>query len=138
MKDNVYISLIKEAERAIDKGFFTKSNIKREYGAAVLTSSGKMFSAGQYSSFNHITNIHAEMAAVLVATMEGEPDITALALVCSADVSTVPICCGICLQFLSEHCQRIGKDITIIRSSLNQSLVKVQKLSEMFPEPWIG
>lgn len=130
--------LLNAAREGMNKGFYTKENIKRKYGAAVLTKNGRMFSAGQYSSFNHITNIHAEMGAVLVATMNKEPEITALALISSEDENTVPRICGVCLQFLCEHCQRTGVDMTIIRSSLDGINVRVQLLSELFPEPWIG
>lgn len=110
--DKEYTRLINEARRAIGKGFYAAKVPQKRYGAAVLTEDGTIYSAGQYSSFNHITSIHAEMGAIIIATMNGEPNIIALALSSSSKDS---ICsCGACLQFIKEHSMRTGIDIKLI------------------------
>jgi len=50
------------------------------YGAAVLTATGNVYQAGQYSSFSHVTNVHAEQVALVLATMADDPDVLALAV----------------------------------------------------------
>ena len=75
-----YEDLISEARRAIGKCFLANPNTIRRYGAAVKTKKGIIYSARQYSSFNHITSIHAEMAAVVLATMSDDSEIIACAV----------------------------------------------------------
>lgn len=129
--DSKYLFLIAEARKAINKGFYAEKTPKRRYGAAVLTISGKVYSAGQYSSCNHITSIHAEMSAILLATMNGEPDIEAIALSCSKKEET--FCCGICLQFIKEHAMRTQRDITLIFD--REEIVSI-KQSEVTKDMW--
>jgi cytidine deaminase len=140
MKPNMCGSL--EIERLIDaarrgslNAFLTKPDGTR-YGAAVLTSTGKIFSAGQYSSFNHITNIHAEMAAVIMATMSGEPDIVSLALVSTSATDMPARPCGVCRQFLHEHSLRIGHSIDIYMSTYNGSHYDRMNSVELLPLSW--
>ncbi len=128
--------LIEAARSGSNRSFLTKSGNTR-YGAAVLTASGKLFCAGQYSSFNHITNIHAEMAAVVLATMADDPEIVALALVSTSPGTDPPTPCGICRQFLHEHSQRTGREILIIMATWDGSVVRSMPLSELLPEVWV-
>lgn len=107
-----YSLLINEAQKAISKGFYAKRIPQKRYGAAVLTDKGNIYTSGQYSSFNHITSIHAEMGAILCATMNNDPNIIALALTSTFKESIR--CCGVCLQFIKEHCKRTGIDMEII------------------------
>lgn len=133
---NKYGLLIKMAIEGINKGFYANGIPKRRYGVAVCTKSGNIYNSGQYSSFNHITSIHAEMSAIVTATMMEDSEITELALVCSNDLDTLPKSCGICIQFIKEHCERTGIDMNIIRSSIDGQLVEVKKISEIIKEFW--
>lgn len=110
-----YKKLIEEARNAIEKGFYAAVIPEKRYGAAVLTESGTIYSAGQYSSYNHITSVHAEMGAIINATMNKEPRIKALALSCTKKDAVRS--CGICLQFIKEHANRTGIDIVLIYDS---------------------
>ena len=126
-----YLELLDEARKAIDKGFYASKTPQKRYGAAVLTENGNIYSAGQYSSFNHITSVHAEMGAIINATMNGEPRIVAMALSSSCNES---ICsCGVCLQFIKEHCMRTGIDMELIYDR-NEIVHKLQ--SELTNEMW--
>ncbi len=126
--DSKYLFLLAEARKAINKGFYAEKKPERRYGAAVLSINGKVYSAGQYSSYNHITSIHAEMSAILLATMNGEPDIEAIALSCSKNEET--FCCGICLQFIKEHAMRTQRDITLIFDREEIILVKQSEVTK--------
>ena len=129
---NEYEELIKESEAAIGKGFFTSNIPNRQYGAAVLTKTGNVYSAGQYSSFNHITSIHAEMGAILIATMNEDEDIEALAL--SSNNNEKVCSCGVCLQFMKEHAARTGIDIKLIFNE--KAGVREVCLSEITKDMW--
>ena len=123
------------ARRATSKAFLTKPG-GTAYGAAVLTAEGAIHTAGQYSSFNHVTNIHAEMAAVVMATMSGQPDIVALALV-SSGVSGVPARpCGVCREFLREHTQRTGREMLILMADASGSVREILSLDALLPRGW--
>ena len=127
MKD--YSKLIQSARQAIDKGFYANAEPQRKYGAAVLTRASNIYSAGQYSSFNHITSVHAEMVAVIAATMNGEPEITAISL--ASNVGEGCLSCGVCLQFLKEHCMRTGIDMDVIYAGdEREEIYKISKLTE--------
>lgn len=126
-----YKRLVDEARKAVDKGFYAANIPVKRYGAAVLTKSGKIYSSGQYSSFNHITSIHAEMGAIICATMNGEPEIEALAL--SSSQKSEVSCCGVCLQFIKEHSFRTGIDIRIIYDrDVPEEVVQSSVTSEMW------
>lgn len=133
MTTKKYEKLIENAIKAIDKGFYTTIPLKK-YGAAVLTKRGNIYSAGQYSSFNHITSIHAEMGAILCATMAGEPEIIALALAINKESGEEPKSCGICLQFIKEHCKRTQIDIDIIY--IQKDKIQIKKMSELTKNFW--
>lgn len=105
-------ALIAAARAATTKAFLTKEGGVR-YGAAVLTSSGEIFSSGQYSSFNHSMNVHAEHAALILATMAGTPDVVALA-VSSTRGSSYTRPCGICRQTMIEHAGRTKRDFLVL------------------------
>ncbi len=129
--------LLIEARKGTTKAFLSKPGSGTAYGAAVLTAGGRIFSAGQYSSFNHITNIHAEMAAVLMATMSGEPEIVALALVSTGAAREAARMCGVCREFLNEHMQRTGlADLTVIRASFDGEVVEQESYQELLPNRW--
>lgn len=126
--------LLSCARQAISKGFHAASIPMRRYGAAVLTQDGNIYSAGQYSSYNHITSIHAEMGAILLATMNNEPEIIALALAGDGDV---PICsCGVCLQFMAEHCSRTHLDMMVAYD--NADSPELHTISELTKGMWPG
>lgn len=138
-KMNMIISneqLVDEAISAIDLCFVCSDNTKKRYGCAVLTKKGNVYKTSQYSSFNHVTNIHAEMGAIYLASMNNDPQITKLVLVCSENKTTLPTSCGICLQVIHEHISRTKTDIEIIFSSLDKSKIVSYKLDDLLPKRW--
>jgi cytidine deaminase len=127
--------LLDYARTGSERAFLTKPGGTR-YGAAVLTRSGALFCAGQYSSFNHVTNVHAEMGAVVLATMSGDPDIIALGLVATSATTLAPSVCGVCRQFLAEHAKRTGLDICVYSASWDGKVVETEPLEQLLPRLW--
>lgn len=123
-----YSILIEEARKAIDKGFYASNTPTRRYGAAVITDKGNIYSAGQYSSFNHITSIHAEMGAIICATMNNDSKVVALALASSCKEATCS--CGVCMQFIKEHCMRTGIDMELIYDGEKEIHFKQSELTD--------
>jgi cytidine deaminase len=130
----VYEKLILEAKKAINKGFYSTNVPHKRYGAAVLTKKGNIYSSGQYSSFNHITSIHAEMGAILCATMAEDYEIVALALAINSESKENPKSCGVCLQFIKEHYIRTGIDIDIIY--ICEDSVEINSISYLTKNFW--
>ncbi|GEM_PF-1308108 len=78
------------------------------YGASVITEGGKVFFAGQYSSFEKRLGIHSEMSAFLSAIMHGEKNIVALGLVSTKYEDAPCEICGCCRQFLAEMIEKFS------------------------------
>lgn len=128
--------LVETARAAVAKAFLTSSG-GTAYGAAVLTSSGKVFSAGQYSSFNHVTNVHAEQAALVMAVMNDDPDVVALALASTAkEPVTRP--CGVCCQVMDEHRRRTGRDFEVLMAHADGVGYDRTTVSGLLSYPWVA
>ena len=122
------------ARAATTCSFLTKSG-GTCYGAAVLTRQGGLFRSGQYSSFNHSTNIHAEQGALLLATMAGEPDVLVLALAKSKGADPARPC-GVCRQVMIEHAQRTGRDFDVAMIDGATEGYEICKVSSLLPLAW--
>lgn len=115
--------------------FLTKPGGTR-YGAAVWTSSGRIHRSGQYSSFNHSTNIHAEMGALAIAVAAGDADVIALALVSTSCIDWPARPCGVCRQVILEHARRVGRPIAVFMSSWDGSVVEQMSTDALLPAAW--
>jgi len=125
--------LAQHAKAALSKAFLTGTGGTR-YGAAVLSANGKIYSAGQYSSYNHSTNVHAEQGALLQAAMDGSFQIKMLALA-STDGVSIPRPCGVCRQVMLEHAQRTGTlfDVAMVNG---EGRIEIENLSTLLPFSW--
>lgn len=127
--------LVEEALAATAKAYLTKEGGVR-YGAAVLTADGGVFSSGQYSSFNHSTNVHAEQAALLIATASGCPDVAALAVASTGrEEFTRP--CGVCRQVMLEHAQRTGRDFPVLMVASDGGCWQEASVTSLLPHNWL-
>lgn len=115
--------LIKEAQAAMSKAYAPYSQFR--VGAAVLTSSNKIFTGCNVENASFGGCICAERVALVKAVSEGERHFKAIAVVTSDNNLTFP--CGICRQFLSEF----SLDITFI--SGNDSEIREYTLNELLP-----
>jgi len=128
--------LLVSASRAAASRAFLTSSAGNAYGAAVLTATGSIYQSGQYSSFNHITNIHAEQAALLMATMSDDPVVLALS-VASTNDDAVTRPCGVCRQVMAEHAARIGRNFEVLMACRHGDSYQSSNVSDLLPMEWL-
>gem|GEM_PF-1050439 len=123
----------RHAKAAVAKAFLTGPGGVR-YGAAVLCTDGKTYTSGQYSSYNHTTNVHAEKGALLQAAMGGSFAVRVLALA-STDNSAMPRPCGVCRQDMLEYIKRTGSafDVAMID---DEGRIEIEQVSTLLPFSW--
>ena len=127
------IPVISAARAATATAFLTGDKGTR-YGAAVRsTASGRIYAAGQYSSFNHSTNLHAEMNALSQAAIAGEPDVDILAITSTSAAEASP--CGVCRQVIIEHAARTGRNFDVALTTPGKRPVLLSA-SELLPHAW--
>lgn len=98
-------------------------------GAAVLTSSGRIFTGTNVENASFGLTICAEQAAIVNAVNKGHRDFTAIAIYCKCRDITP---CGACRQFIFEF----GKNIELIcqrNGKLNSYLI-----SDLIPNAFTG
>ena len=94
-------------------------------GAAVLTSSGKIYSGANIENSSYGATMCAERVAVFKAISEGENRIEAIAIYTNAASLAFP--CGMCLQVLSEF----AEDIPVVLAG--DCGMREYRLSELLP-----
>lgn len=118
------IEMLKEAHKAMNSAYSPYSNFK--VGAALLTSTGKLYTGCNIENSSFGATICAERTAAVKAVSEGEKEFVKLAIVSSEGNYTYP--CGICRQFYSEF---VKECIIILEDS--EKGIKEIKFSELFP-----
>ena len=98
-------------------------------GAALLASSGKVYTGCNVENATYGLTVCAERVALWKALSEGERTFTQIAVVTSSEPPASP--CGACRQLLWEYCD----DIEVILANL-QGLRKTLRLSDIFPRPF--
>lgn len=98
---------------------------KYQVGAALLTSTGEVFTGVNVENASFGATICAERTAIVKAVSEGFMEFSALAVV-SAQGSAYP--CGICRQFMYEF----GDDLTIITGD-DADHLNICDIAELLP-----
>jgi cytidine deaminase len=98
-------------------------------GAALLASSGKIYTGCNVENSTYGLTVCAERVALWKALSEGERDFTQIAVVTSSEPPASP--CGACRQLLWEYCG----DIKVILANLH-GFRKNLDLAEIFPRPF--
>jgi cytidine deaminase len=98
-------------------------------GAALLASSGKVYTGCNVENSTYGLTVCAERVALWKALSEGERKFTQIVVVTSGESPASP--CGACRQLLWEYCD----DIEVILANL-QGLRKTLRLSDIFPRPF--
>jgi cytidine deaminase len=98
-------------------------------GAALLASSGKVYTGCNVENSTYGLTVCAERVALWKALSEGERIFTQIAVVTSSDPPASP--CGACRQLLWEF----GGDLEIILANL-EGFRKTLRLAEIFPRPF--
>lgn len=91
--------LIKSALRARERALAPYSNFR--VGAALLTSDGTIYEAGNIESSSYSLTLCAERVALFKALSEGERHFTALAVAAGTPEACTP--CGACRQVLWDY-----------------------------------
>ena len=94
-------------------------------GAAVMTSSGRIYDGVNVENASYPNGICAERVAVFKAISEGERKFTAVAVVTSNGGTP----CGACRQVLSEF----GLDIQVLLANPQGELLSESPLSDLLP-----
>ena len=115
--------LYQAAYEELDNAYAPYSGFK--VGAAVLTSSGKVYTGINIENSAYGVTICAERVAMSKAISEGHKDIVAIAIV-SSDGWAYP--CGTCRQFIYEF----GEDIRVIVGK-DENHLRTHTISELLP-----
>jgi coenzyme F420-0:L-glutamate ligase/homotetrameric cytidine deaminase len=124
-----YDDLIERATDARKTAYAPYSNFS--VGAAVLSKSGKVYSAGNVENASSGAGICAERSALMQAVASGEKGLKAIAIVGDTPEPTAP--CGICRQTIIEF----GPDIDVIMANLHGDTA-MAKASELLPMAFTG
>jgi len=124
-----YDHLIEQASRAAKDAYAPYSGFK--VGAALLSRSGKIYSAGNIENAASGAGICAERAALARAVACGEKEFEAIAIVGNAAGPVSP--CGICRQSLIEF----GEDIVVIMSNAKGDTLTAT-VGDLLPKPFTG
>ncbi|WP_206459057.1 cytidine deaminase [Anaerovorax sp. IOR16] len=116
--------LYQKAKQALEYSYAPYSRFR--VGAALLTTSGEVFTGVNVENSSFGGTICAERTAFVKAISEGFRDFTALA-VTSSEGEVYP--CGICRQFMFEF----GDDLKIITGDDEEHL-NVVEITELLPK----
>lgn len=123
-----YKELVERAYEAMEKAYVPYSKFK--VGAALLTTTGEVFTGCNVEIASFGATNCAERTAIFKAISEGYKDYKAIAVVSSSKDFTYP--CGICRQVIVEF----GKDIDIIVAKDYD--YEVYKIDDLLPKSFTG
>ena len=127
--------LIEEAKKALKNPY--PKDAKIVYTAAVLTTTGNIYSSAQYFSDTYSLTLHAEQAALTHAAAHGEGEILAVAVTSNEKLEKGEFCysCNMCKQLFYESQRRSGILMTLIFFNQNGDVQEL-KLNNMISYPW--
>lgn len=117
-------TLLAEANKAMAYSYSPYSKFK--VGAALLTTSGKIYTGCNVENASFGATNCAERTAIFKAVSEGELQFTAIAIVSSSKEFTYP--CGICRQVIGEF---MPKGEIILQNALGE--IKVYPFETLLP-----
>jgi cytidine deaminase len=123
LTDELSNALIRAAQEARKWAYAPYS--KYAVGAALLTSSGKIYDGVNVENAAYPATICAERVAVVKAVSEGERQFTAIAVVTSNGGSP----CGACRQVLAEF----GLDTRVLIADEGGRLLRETSVGELLP-----
>ena len=124
MDDAQITALVNHARAAREIAYSPYSDFP--VGAAILTSSGEIYSGVNVENASYPATICAERSAVCSAVSAGARAFSAIAVVTKGAGSP----CGICRQVLAEF----GTDITVIIADETGTLREVTTVSQLLPD----
>ena len=123
--------LIKSAIDSLDRSYAPYSHFN--VAAAVLASSGKIYTGVNVENASYPAGICAERNAIFHAVACGEKEITAIAIVGGLNGQITDYCppCGVCRQVMREFCDPEHMTVIIAKST---DEYKEMTLAELLPE----
>jgi cytidine deaminase len=118
------LELVKQAAKVRQFAYAPYS--KYQVGAALLTSTGKIYTGVNVENIDFTDGNCAERTAVFKAVTEGERSFTAVAVVTSNGGTP----CGSCRQVLAEFCE----DMAVILGTPDGQILRETTLSVLLPE----
>ena len=120
------LEMLQEAARqAVDAAYVPYSRFP--VGAAVLTSSGAVFSACNVENASYGLSMCAERSAIFKMISEREQDVVAVAVFTPTSTPSAP--CGACRQVISEF----GPD-AVVMSSCESDQVLLSTIGQLLPD----
>lgn len=126
INEDIPQELVEAAKKALKHSYSPYSRFP--VGAAVLTSSGRLFAAPNIENVSYGLTICAERNAIFHAVSTGERDITTLVLYTSTSEVYTP--CGACRQVIAEFFRGEAKIICLS----NNDVVKTFTVSALLPD----
>ena len=124
-----YHNLIKAAQKAIKSSYSPYSKFR--VGAAVQTTSGKIYTGCNIENSSFSLTICAERTALFKAVSESHRKFKAIAIISDNEEITPP--CGACRQVIFE----LAGNIDVILANA-KGRTKVVKVSHLLPIPFDG
>lgn len=123
-----YSTLAKKAETAKKNSFSPYSKFR--VGAALLTSSGRIYTGCNIENSSFSLTICAERVALFKAVSEGENKFKAMAIASDSEQLISP--CGACRQVMFD----LAPDIDVILTS-SKGQTSIIKSSSLLPKPFV-
>lgn len=123
-----YEKLMEAAREAVKRAYAPYSSV--HVGAAVLTSSGKVYAGCNVENVSYGATICAERVAAVKAVSDGERKFKAIAV--ASDLREITPC-GICRQFLTEF----SDDMDIVTEDKDGGII-VHKLTDYLPDAFVS
>ena len=123
LKNEQRMQLIEKAQQARQRAYAPYSNYR--VGAALLTSTGDVFSGANVENAAYPTSICAERVAIFKAVSEGQRQFQAIAVVTENGGSP----CGSCRQVLAEF----GLETLVLIADAQGRVVQEMTVAELLP-----
>lgn len=123
LTDDVHHRLVQQAIETLDRAYTPYSNYP--VSAALLTSTGKIYTGVNIENAAYPVTICAERVAVFKAVSEGERDFQAIAVVTKNGGTP----CGSCRQVLAEF----GLDTIVIIADSHGKVMMEKSVAELLP-----
>ena len=123
LKNEQRVQLIEQAQQARQQAYAPYSNYR--VGAALLTSTGDVFSGANVENAAYPTSMCAERVAIFKAVSEGQQQFQAIAVVTENGGSP----CGSCRQVLAEF----GLETLVLIADAKGRVVQEMTVAELLP-----
>lgn len=124
-----YDGLLEQAKKAKDSAYVPYSNFR--VGAALLCSSGKVYTGCNIENAAYSVTNCAERTALFKAVSSGEREFEAIAVTSDSDDITYP--CGVCRQALVEFSPQMD-----VVSSNRELKYEILRADELLPRYFSG